>query len=267
MIATLALAIVVARLMLGSGFEIPRPAGRPGAQPAPDVMIPPLEPEPARPFARSDDPRRAEVAAEALRPILTEQLAAAGLRYGDPVFLRTFKEERILELWVRQPDQPTYQLFRSYPIAAFSGGLGPKLEEGDQQAPEGFYFVPPGMMNPSSRFHLSFNLGYPNAYDRAHGRTGSALMIHGNVVSVGCYAMTDARIEEIYTLCDAALRGGQPFFRVHCFPFRMTADRMAAAESNEWWAFWRELQEGYELFESSHIPPEVSVRDQAHQFE
>ena len=115
-------------------------------------------------------------------------------------------------------------------------------------------------MNPASRFHLSFNLGYPNAYDRAHGRTGSALMVHGNCVSIGCFAMTDAKIEEIYALADAALRGGQRFFGVHVFPFRMTAQRMKKAENSPWYEFWCNLQEGYDYFEQWESPPNVIVR-------
>ncbi|SVD61889.1 uncharacterized protein METZ01_LOCUS414743, partial [marine metagenome] len=163
---------------------------------------------------------RPEEAAKRVRPSMETALHAKGLRWGAPVFIRIFKEEKKLELWV--DDGKVFKHFKTWPICKYSGTLGPKLKEGDRQAPEGFYFVPRSRMNPRSRFHLSFNLGYPNAYDRAHKRTGSALMVHGNCVSIGCYAMTDAGIEEIYSLCDAALTNGQRFFRVHAFPFRMT---------------------------------------------
>lgn len=215
----------------------------------------------------TDDPDRAKAAAGRVRPALTRDLAALGLRFGDPVFIRIFKEERELELWVRQPGRKTFKHFRTYAIAAMSGTLGPKEKEGDRQAPEGFYFVPPSRMNPRSDFHLSFNLGYPNEYDRAHGRDGSFLMVHGDRVSIGCFAMTDAKIEEIYTLCDAALRNGQPFFRVHAFPFRMTAERMEEAQRDEWFEFWQNLKEGHDLFERTKVPPNVEVRNKKYVFE
>ena len=201
---------------------------------------------------------RAEAAAARVTPALKSALAAQGLSFGAPVFLRVFKEERRLELWLRK-DDGTYALFRTYPVVAMSGSLGPKLAEGDGQAPEGFYFVPPRAMKPDSTYHLAFNLGFPNDYDRAHGRTGSFLMVHGNEVSIGCFAMTDPKIEEIYTLCDAALKNGQPFFRVHCFPFRMTPARMAKAAGEPWVEFWNNLREGYDWFEREKVPPEVAV--------
>jgi len=122
-------------------------------------------------------------------------------------------------------------------------------------------------MNPMSRFHLSFDLGYPNAYDRYYGRTGSALMVHGDCVSIGCYAMTDPGIEEIYALADAALRGGQPFFRVHIFPFRRTPDRIRRSRGSRWWEVWRNLQEGYAFFEREGRPPDVNVREGRYVFE
>jgi murein L,D-transpeptidase YafK len=212
-------------------------------------------------------PARAKAAAENVRPVLEHDLSAVGLKFGDPVFIRAFKDEDLLEMYVRNRATRKFDLFRTYSIAAASGSLGPKFAEGDSQVPEGFYFVPPEAMNPASQFHLSFNIGYPNEYDRAHQRTGSAIMIHGNRVSIGCLAMTDEKIEEIYTLCDAAHQGGQPFFRVHIFPFRMTSERMAKAtgDSNE--EFWKNLKEGYDLFEKNHVPPEASVEDGRYQFQ
>jgi murein L,D-transpeptidase YafK len=141
-----------------------------------------------------------------------------------------------------------------------SGGLGPKLRQGDRQAPEGFYYVAPANMNPNSRFHLSFNIGYPNAYDRALGRTGSAIMVHGSWFSTGCFAMTDIKIEEIYALADAALRNGQRFFRLHVFPFRMTTRNLQRHAGSEWAEFWENLKDGYDFFESTKVPPNVLVR-------
>ena len=204
-------------------------------------------------------PERAAAAARRVRPALERDLTEAGLRFGDPVFIRAFKEEKQLELWMRRRDTGKYQLFRTWKIAAMSGKPGRKLAEGDGQVPEGFYFVPSSGMKPDSVFHLAFNIGYPNAYDRQNGRSGSFIMVHGNQVSIGCMAMTDPVIEEIYTLCDAALAGGRKFFRVHVFPFRMTEQRMAREAGNEWFGFWTELRPGYDAFERDKVPPEVTV--------
>ena len=207
---------------------------------------------------------RSEAAAKRVRPSLEPALRAKGLRWGAPVFIRIFKEEKELELWV--DDGKVFKHFKTWPICKYSGKLGPKLKEGDQQAPEGFYFVPRSRMNPRSRFHLSFNLGYPNTYDRAHKRTGSALMVHGNCVSIGCYAMTNARIEEIYSLCDAALKGGQRFFRVHSFPFRMTEANMKRHAQSKWIEEWYNLKHGYDWFEKSKRPPNVTVSTRRYLF-
>lgn len=204
---------------------------------------------------------RAAAAKARVMPQLKIDLAEKGLHFGDPVYLRAFKEERILELWMRRRDTGKYELFRTWPIASASGGLGPKLAEGDSQVPEGFYAVTPERMKPDSQFHLAFNLGYPNAYDLAHQRSGSYIMIHGAECSIGCLAMTDAKIEEIYTLGAAALEYGQPFFRVHLFPFRMTAERMCIISGQPWEDFWKNLKQGYDLFEKTQVPPEVEVKN------
>ncbi len=210
------------------------------------------------------DSDRARAAAARVTPVLERQLGAKHLRLGAPVYLRIFKQEAELEVWVRaQPphdNEGKYILFRTYPICRFSGTLGPKQRTGDNQAPEGFYAVAAKQLNPASRFHLAFNLGYPNAYDRAHGRSGDALMVHGDCVSIGCYAMGDSGIEEIYTLAAAALRGGQGEFPVHIFPFRMTASALAAATDSPWHEFWNELKPAYTAFERERVPPAVSVQ-------
>lgn len=201
-----------------------------------------------------------------ISPRLTRELDEQGFQLGDPVFLRIFKESRELEVWVWHAQQKKFQLFKTWPIAAMSGTLGPKLKEGDRQAPEGFYFVKQSQMNPQSRFHLSFNLGYPNKYDRAHHRTGSALMVHGNRVSIGCFAMTDPGIEDIYTLCAKALKNGQPYFRVHSFPFRLSKERLDQEKSNPNHAFWTNLKEGYDWFETNKTPPNITVKDKTYGF-
>ena len=191
-------------------------------------------------------------------PTLQDRLEARGFRFGAPAFIRIFKKEEILEVWL-QKDSGEYALFLDYPICIYSGELGPKTREGDKQSPEGFYTVGREAMNPNSQYHLSFNLGYPNAYDRAHGYSGSMLMVHGKCVSIGCYAMGDRQIEEIYTLVGSALQRGQPFVRVHAFPFRMTDANLAAYSEHRWYDFWRMLKPGYDYFERYHQPPEIDV--------
>jgi len=189
---------------------------------------------------------------------LEESLLAAGAKVGDPVFIRIFKQESLLEVWIKSDN--IYHFLKAYKICAYSGKLGPKRKEGDRQAPEGFYRVGRGSLNPHSKFHLSFNLGYPNAYDRAHGRTGSYLMVHGNCVSIGCYAMTDAKIEEIYSLVEKALKKGQRAVQVHIYPFRMTEENMAAYSHYRWYDFWENLKEGYDYFEAERLPPKITVK-------
>ena len=141
----------------------------------------------------------------------------------------------------------------------WSGGLGPKERQGDRQAPEGFYTVDASQLNPNSKYHRSFNLGFPNAFDRAHGRTGALLMVHGDCRSIGCYAMTDPVIDEIWALTTAALQAGQKRFQVQVFPFRMTDANMTWHARAPEAPFWRQLKEGYDQFEQAHVPPIVSV--------
>jgi len=222
-------------------------------------------------FSRSEpkiptSPRARKAIAKVV-PVLKEELAKAKLRYGVPIFIRIFKEEKELEVWVKS--NGNYKLFKTYPICTYGNGeLGPKTRQGDAQAPEGFYFVKPSSLNPASDFHLSFDLGYPNQYDRAHKRTGGALMVHGSCVSLGCYAMTDDGIEEIYALSDAALRNGQRFIRVHIFPFRMTDKKIDEHKYSEWYKFWENLKEGYDFFEKNgHNPPNVKVKNKRYVFE
>jgi murein L,D-transpeptidase YafK len=192
---------------------------------------------------------------------IEHDLGGKGLHLGSAIFVRIFKESRELELWLQSSSDQAYKLYKTWPIAAFSGVLGPKQREGDRQAPEGFYNVDAARMNPLSKYHLSFNLGYPNAYDTAQGRTGGLLMVHGKNVSIGCYAMTDPVIEEIYLIASAALAAGQRQFLAHCFPFRMTDQRMAQARSQggEWVSFWEDLHAGWAVFEKTKQVPKISV--------
>jgi murein L,D-transpeptidase YafK len=210
---------------------------------------------------------RAKEAVQLQSPTLQKQLKAKGLELGAPIFVRIFKANKQLELWVQGGDGK-FQLFRTYPICKLSGELGPKVEKGDDQAPEGFYTVNADWMHPRSDFHLAFNIGYPNAYDLAHARTGKAIMVHGECSSSGCFAMTDEKIEEIYTMAFAALTSGkQDFFRVHVFPFRMTDTAMKQQKASPWAAFWANLKEGYDLFEKNRVPPNDFVANGRYFFE
>ena len=187
-----------------------------------------------------------------------------GVSPGAPVFIRIFKEESVLELWLRGTTD--YRLVKVFPICKYSGSLGPKQKEGDRQAPEGFYEVKTGQLNPNSNYHLAFNIGYPNVYDQAHQRTGSYIMVHGDCVSIGCFAMTDPGIDEIYAAIAEALDSGQKAVPVHVFPFRMTAAAMTKYSDSKWFSFWSNLREGYDLFEQSHQPPVVWVDNKRYQF-
>ena len=201
---------------------------------------------------------RSRAAVDARTPELTHALAEKGLELGDPVYLRLTKEPAVLTAYVAN-EHGVYEPFRSWPVCAYSGTLGPKQAEGDKQAPEGFYSVGPSQMNPASAFHLSFDIGYPNALDRANGRTGSYLMVHGNCVSVGCYAMTDAAIEEIWTLMQAALDHGQAAVPVHIYPFPMTAANLQRHVGNPNLPFWRSLAPAWAEFEKTGEVPAVRV--------
>lgn len=186
------------------------------------------------------------------------KLADEGMMQNAPIFIRIFKQESEFEVWKKRSDGFFYH-FKTYPICNWSGKLGPKQRDGDRQAPEGFYTVWAGQMNPKSKYHLSFNLGYPNRLDRSYGRTGKHLMVHGDCTSAGCYAMTDALVEEIYGLAREAIKGGQKGFRVQAFPFRMTKANMRKYRKHKWARFWRMLKVGYDEFLRTRIPPRVDV--------
>jgi murein L,D-transpeptidase YafK len=196
-----------------------------------------------------------------LRPLSKETQMLLGkkqLKTNAPIFVRIFKEESELEVWKQRDDGRFYHV-KTYPICNWSGDVGPKVVQGDKQAPEGFYTVARHQMNPNSQFHLAFNIGYPNAFDRAHKRTGDALMVHGKCKSAGCYAMTDAFVEEIYALAREAFIGGQDGFQVHAFPFRMTEANLARHAKHPAQKFWATLKEGYDFFELTRQVPQVAV--------
>ena len=208
---------------------------------------------------------RARAVIERHTPLSENELAGKDLTLGAPLFIRIFKASSELEVWVKNGER--FARFKTYPICYFSGEPGSKLRQGDGQSPEGFYDISPNRLNPWSRFHLSMNIGFPNAYDRHHRRTGDYLMIHGDCVSIGCYAMTNPAIEEIYTLVYKSLENGQPSVPVHIFPFRMTAENLDAQKENTWYGFWKNLGEGYHLFEEKGVPPDVRVEEGRYAFD
>ena len=209
-----------------------------------------------------------DISPQARKPLpakILAQMKAKGMPRTSPVMARVFKEEGKVEIW-KQKTNGRYDVIASYDICKWSGKLGPKYIEGDRQAPEGFYSVKPHQMNPRSSYHLAFNMGYPNAYDRAHGRTGSNLMVHGACSSSGCYSMTNEQIEEIYAFGRDAFQGGQTEFQIQAFPFRMTAANMARYRNDPNYEFWTMLKEGYDQFEVTKVPPKVDVCEKRYVF-
>lgn len=196
---------------------------------------------------------------------MRQKLAKMNLSMSSPIMMRIFKQEAVMEVW-KANSQDRYQLVGTYPICAWSGQLGPKKKEGDRQAPEGFYTITPAQMNPRSGYYLSFDMGYPNKYDRAYGRTGRNLMIHGACSSSGCYSISDAAVLQVYAFARDAFKGGQKSFQIQAFPFRMTAENMAKHRSSEYFEFWKNLKVGYDYFEITHRPPEVDVCDRKYAF-
>jgi len=200
-----------------------------------------------------------------LSPKIVAEIEQKDMTKTSPILVRIFKEEAELEIW-KQDRSGRMALLKSYPICRWSGELGPKIKEGDRQAPEGFYTITPGQMNPRSSYYLSFNMGYPNAYDRSLGRTGSELMVHGDCSSRGCYAMTDEQISEIYGLAREAFFGGQKSFQVQAYPFRMTPTNMARHRNSPHMPFWKMLKQGYDHFEIARREPKVDVCERRYVF-
>jgi len=207
--------------------------------------------------------------AKANQPVSPKLIAAMVEKDMDlqsPILIRLFKQEAELEVW-KQNRSGKFELLKTYPICRWSGDLGPKTREGDRQAPEGFYSISPAQMNPTSAYYLSFNTGYPNAYDRALGHTGSELMVHGDCSSRGCYAMTDEQIAEIYALGRESFFGGQKAFQFGAFPFHMTPINMAKHRNNPAMPFWRMIKEGYDHFEITHQEPKVDFCEKHYVFD
>jgi len=201
-----------------------------------------------------------------LSPEMLTLLQQKNMPKDSPILVRIFKEESELEVW-KQDTTGRYEMLKVYPICRWSGDLGPKVKEGDRQAPEGFYAITPGLMNPNSSYYLAINMGFPNAYDRANDRHGNFLMIHGDCSSRGCYAMTDEQIGEIYSLAREAFLGGQKEFQIQAYPFRMTPANLAHHRNNPNMAFWKMIKEGDDHFLVSHLEPKVDVCERRYVFD
>jgi murein L,D-transpeptidase YafK len=207
--------------------------------------------------------------AKANQPVpakLVAEMAAKDMDLQSPMLVRLFKQEAELEVW-KQDRSGRFALLKTYPVCRWSGDLGPKVREGDRQAPEGFYSISPGQMNPQSAYYLSFNTGYPNAYDRSLGHTGSELMVHGDCSSRGCYAMTDEQIAEIYSLGRESFFGGQKSFQFQAYPFKMTPVNMAKHRNNPNMPFWKMIKEGYDHFEVTRREPKVDFCEKKYVFD
>ena len=207
--------------------------------------------------------------AKANQPVpqkLVQAMTEKNMDLNSPILVRIFKQEAELEVW-KQDRDGRFALLKTYPICRWSGDLGPKVREGDRQAPEGFYTISPAQMNPQSSYYLSFNTGYPNAFDQALGRTGSQLMVHGDCSSRGCYAMTDEQIAEIYSLGRESFFGGQRAFQLQAFPFKMTPINMAKHRNNPNMPFWKMIKEGYDHFEVTRQEPKVDFCEKKYVFD
>ena len=215
----------------------------------------------------TDNPSGASL--RSLQPLSSQMLGdieQKNMSKESPILVRLYKEESELEVW-KEDREGQFQLLKTYPICRWSGELGPKIKQGDRQAPEGFYTITPGLMYPNSSYYLAINIGFPNAYDSANGRTGQFLMIHGDCSSAGCYAMTDEQIAEIYALARESLFGGQRSFQIQAYPFRMTPLNMAKHRNSPHMAFWKMLKQGNDHFEVSRREPKVAVCDKRYVFD
>ena len=207
-------------------------------------------------------------APKASKPVphaLVSKMQQLDMKETSQIFIRIFKESSELEVW-KQQRNGQFALLKTYNVCKWSGVLGPKIKEGDRQAPEGFYTVTPAQMNPKSNYYLAFNIGYPNAFDRSHNRTGSHLMVHGACSSAGCYSMTDEDAGELFALARDSFRGGQTNFQIHAMPFRMTAENLARHRDDPNMEFWKMLKVGSDHFALTQKPPRVDVCDRRYVF-
>lgn len=199
---------------------------------------------------------------------LVKQFAQKNLTWPpEAMFVRSFKYDKQLEVWVQNPGEEVFRLFKTYKVCIQSGSMGPKRLEGDYQVPEGFYYI--NEFNPNSMYHLSLGLNYPNASDRILSdalRPGNNIYIHGNCVSTGCIPITDMPIEELYLLASTVkAMGFQEFIPVHVYPVRYnvkkSSDYLALSIQNNPYLqeFNASLQQAFQYFEAHKQVPVVLV--------
>ncbi|SDF21292.1 Murein L,D-transpeptidase YafK [Mucilaginibacter pineti] len=210
------------------------------------------------------DSKRASDARAKVWPQLQKELTGKGFNTYGSIYIRVFKDIEQMEIWVKLGSK--YKLFKTYDVCYYSGGLGPKTKTGDGKSPEGFYTIEPKQLNPVSNYYLAINVGYPNKVEQLKGYTGDAIMVHGHCASIGCYAMTNPKIEEIYTLVYQSLAAGQQKIHLDIFPFKMDEDHLKFYAAYKQDAFWRTMKPGYELFEKKHIPADYEVKGKEYAF-
>jgi murein L,D-transpeptidase YafK len=179
------------------------------------------------------------------------------------LYLRAFKKEGNIEIWAKNRRDRQFKLLKTYAICHASGNVGPKRKEGDRQVPEGFYHI--NRFNPNSRFHLSLGINYPNKSDKVLSdktKPGGDIFIHGGCVSIGCLAMTDDAMKEIYILAVEAKNNGQKTIPVTFFPFKMSHGELERAlivhkPKEDVKKLWNELREAYVLFENNRSLPKI----------
>ncbi|MEO8882237.1 MAG: murein L,D-transpeptidase family protein [Devosia sp.] len=206
-----------------------------------------------------------EKANQPLASDLAQKIKDIDSTLGAPMMMRIIKQESVMEVW-KQTNSGKYALLTTFKICAYSGGFGPKIVEGDRQAPEGYYDITPALMNKNSNYYLAFNTGFPNKFDKSYGRTGANLMVHGDCSSSGCYAMTDKEIAQIFVLVREAFKGGSRSVPLEIFPFRMTPDNLAKMNGNQNMAFWQNIKTGYDTFALTQRPPTWDVCDKKYVF-
>ena len=198
---------------------------------------------------------------------LQKQFEAAGLKWpAKYIYIRSFKFDAQLEVWVKDELKEPFKLFKTYKVCALAGTLGPKRMEGDYQVPEGFYYI--NVFNPQSNYYLSLGLNYPNASDKILSdslRPGSAIFIHGSCVTVGCIPITDQQIDELYILASYAKDQGQDFIPVHVFPVRFNKEKSVkyletlTKDDLTLKKFAESLEEGFDYFEKYKQLPVVMI--------
>ncbi len=183
------------------------------------------------------------------------------------ILINIYKAEKQLELWVKNKKDTSYQLLKSYAICSMSGGLGPKRKQGDYQVPEGFYHI--SVFNPSSSYYLSMGINYPNSADKilCSDNTGGDIFIHGDCCSIGCVAITDNQIKELYLFALEAFNNRQTKIPVYIFPTRLNSERYnilnaAYADKKPLITLWNQLKKGYDKFQLNHKELEFTTNAQ-----